>query len=117
LPVKGFKQSAQITFVSLTLAFHLFEQGFKHLVVVISRIARSKQKIHDLAHVVNYQMQFETKKPVNQERFTSGGFTPLGNAFKDPVRMNAAIVTDNQFFGVNKVKTGLLTFQSTVLEQ
>jgi hypothetical protein len=56
-------------------------------------------------------MQFETKKP------SRGGFSSLSNAFKDPVRMNAAIVTDNQFFGVNKVKTGLLTFQSTVLEQ
>ena len=49
-------------------------------------------------------MQFQPKKP------SHGGFSPLGNALKNPVAMNAAIVANNEFLGVNEVETALLTF-------
>ena len=61
--------------------------------------------------LICHQMQLKAKEPA------SGGLASLGNAVKDAVLMNPAVVTDGQLLGVNIVVAGSGRETAAVLGQ
>ena len=105
------EQAAHVTPVAVAFAFQAIKHCVQHLMVVVGHIGWRNQKIHDLAGIIDHQMQFEAEKPASR------GFAPPGDALKNTVGVNAAVVTNGQLFGINEIQPRMLALERATLQK
>ena len=100
LPEALQQRLGQIAFISKDLPLQSSTQGLKRFAVV-SAASRNPEG-HDLALVIDEQMELEAKEPAH------GGTTTPGQPLADPVPADSCIVADRQLGTVDKVDAGPL---------
>ena len=90
----------KVALISKDLPLQSSRQGLKWFSVITAFICDAEG--HDLALVIDEQMELEAKEPAH------GGTTTLGHPLADPVPADACIVADCQLGAVGKVDAGSL---------
>lgn len=91
------EHGSQVAFVSIALAPEACEHAGEHLLVVVCYIGWREQEAYQLLVFICHQVQLEAKEPAG------GGLASLGDAVKDAVLVNPAVVADGQLLGVDVV--------------
>ena len=100
LPEALQQRLGQIAFISKDLPLQSSTQGLKRVAVVTASICDPEG--HDLALVVDEEMELEAKEPAH------GGTITPGHPLEDPVPADSCIVADRQLGTVSKVDAGPL---------
>ena len=101
LPESLQQRLGNIAFISKDLPLQSSGHILKRVAVVSAAIRNPEG--HDLALVIDEQMELEAKEPAH------GGTTTLGQPLEDPVPADSCIVADRQLGTVGKVDAGPLS--------
>src|SRR3954452_16833535 len=104
LPEFGEHLTADIAFVDVELASQVPGDLVQH--GAVGDVAGGDLQRHDLALVVDHDVQLEAEKP------SRAGLTAVGEAVEDPVAVDAAIVADGALAWVGEVDAGLFAAEA-----
>src|SRR3954454_7247411 len=104
LPELGEHRAADIALVGVELACQVLGDLTEH--GAVGGVAGGDLQRHDLALVVDHEMQLEAIEPAH------GGLAAGGQAVEDLVAVDAAIVADSELGRVGEVDAGLLAVEA-----